>query len=157
MANKPKIQYVGQFYVYGSEAQKVALDAQKKKAKTLLPLPNLDKHRRIYVDPVAVCGLIMAVVLFTVMVMGALQIQSDWTEFRAAKEYLQTMESENRALENKYHAEYNLDEVRSIAESMGMVPVADVPHLNITVTVPVPGTEPTQWENFVWFMSGLFA
>ena len=37
MVQKPKIQYVGQFYVHGSEARKLELQQEKKKAKTSLP------------------------------------------------------------------------------------------------------------------------
>ena len=73
MAKKPEIQYVGQFYVYGSEAQVVA---PKKKAQFRLPKPKLEleKIEKIYVDPVALLGLAVAVVMLVCMVVGACQI-----------------------------------------------------------------------------------
>ena len=52
MDQKPVIQYVGQFYVYGSEVK-----APKKKQtpkKAVLPKLKPGKERRVYVDPVAV-------------------------------------------------------------------------------------------------------
>ena len=43
MVQKPKIQYIGQFYVHGSEAKKLELLEQKKKARTKLPLARLQQ------------------------------------------------------------------------------------------------------------------
>ena len=156
MAFKPEIQYVGQFYVYGSEAKQVAVENPRKQAKTMLPLFSPDRMHRIHVDPVAICGLVMAMVLFAVMVMGAMQIQTAWQDFRMAKNYLETVQTENRALENKYHAEYDLEAVETIALGMGMVPSSEVTHMTITVTVPQAEAEPTWWDDTVWFLNGLF-
>ena len=36
--------------------------------------------QRIYVDPVALVGIVVAVVMLVTMVMGALQIRRDWEE-----------------------------------------------------------------------------
>ena len=53
MDQKPVIQYVGQFYVYGSEVK--APKKKQQSAKVFLPKkPKTGKERRIYVDPVAI-------------------------------------------------------------------------------------------------------
>ena len=46
MNQKPKIQYVGQFYVHGSEARQLQLQEQKRQAKTKLPLARIQKIER---------------------------------------------------------------------------------------------------------------
>ena len=62
MARKPEIQYVGQFYVYGSEAVKAA---PRFRPQFSLPKPRLEleKIEKIYVDPVALIGLVVAAVM----------------------------------------------------------------------------------------------
>ena len=74
MVQKPKIQYIGQFYVHGSEARALEQQEQKKKAKTKLPLARLERIEKIYVDPVALAGIAVAVVMLAVMVLGAVQL-----------------------------------------------------------------------------------
>ena len=49
------------------------------------------------------------------------------------------------------------DQVRQIAEAMGMVSIDRVPHISLDVTVPVQEAEPTPWETFLTFLTGLFA
>ena len=48
-----------------------------------------------------------------------------------------------------------------MALNMGLVPMEEVPVRDITVTIPKPAEEPgfwqSQWENFQWFLEGLFA
>ena len=43
MNQKPKIQYVGQFYVHGSEARALQLQQEKRQAKTKLPLARIQR------------------------------------------------------------------------------------------------------------------
>ena len=57
MAQKPKIQYIGQFYVHGSEARALALEEERKQAKARRPLARLQQVELIYVDPVAVVSI----------------------------------------------------------------------------------------------------
>ena len=157
MANKPEIQYVGQFYVYGSEAKKVAVEEPRKEKKAHLPLPDLNKQRQIRVEPVAVIGIVAAMAIFVVMVLGALQIQSAWQEFRVAKENLEMVQMQHHLVEDRYQESYTLSDVKTVAENMGLVPVSQVAHITVVVTMPEPQPEPTQWDNFVWFLQGLFA
>ena len=43
MSQKPKIQYVGQFYIHGSEARQLELQEKRKQARSKLPLERLRK------------------------------------------------------------------------------------------------------------------
>ena len=157
MANKPEIQYVGQFFVYGSEAKKVAVEEPRKEQKAQLPLPDLSKQRLIRIEPTAVVGIVVAMVMFTAMILGALQIQSAWQEFRVAKSYLEQVRTEHRTVQAQYQESYDLTDVKEVAEKMGLVPMHEAKHMTITLTMPEPELVKTQWDDFVWFVQGLFA
>ena len=154
MAYKPEIQYVGQFYVYGSEAQKVA---QKRKAQFQLPRPQPVKIEKVYVDPYALVGLVIAAVMLIAMVVGACQIHSCWQEYEEAFHDLSVIKREHALLEHTYNTNIDLEAVAKEAEAMGLVPVESLPAMSVRVTVPVPEPEETAWDEFVWFIQGLFA
>ena len=92
MTEKPKIQYIGQFYVPGSEAQVLAPKKKKKKAKTKLPIAKEEQVKAIYIDPVALIGITVAVVMLAVMVVGALQLRSDWAQYEQMSNYVSRSE-----------------------------------------------------------------
>ena len=155
MANKPEIQYVGQFYVYGSEAKE--LKKEQKKANTKLPLHHFERVQKIHVDALALVSLLTAGVLLVAMVMGALSLQTAWQELDVARQYVYELEDTNRVLTAEYRSSYNLEEIRSAAIALGMVPVEQVQVKPFTVTMPVENPEPTWMENILWFLNGLFA
>lgn len=156
MIQKPKIQYVGQFYVYGSEAQK--LEAQKrKKAKTRLPAARMEKADKIRLDPVALVAITVAVVMLIVMALGLVQLYSDWTEYQAMSVYVSKLNRENAALTREYRDSYDLEEIRIKAVGQGLVPESQVPVRVIQVTEPESEPELTWLDNLVWFFQGLFA
>ncbi|MDY4582925.1 MAG: hypothetical protein SPD81_08760 [Candidatus Faecousia sp.] len=157
MINKPKIQYVGQFYVYGSEAQKLETKKQRRKPKTRLPLAHVERVQKIGVDPVALVAIVVALVLLTVMVAGALQIRQDWIQYTTMSDYLSRLNRENARLSKEYREAYDLEEIRSKAQGLGLVPVEGVPTRIISVTVPEPEPERTWLDDLVWFWEGLFA
>lgn len=157
MANKPEIQYVGQFYVYGSEAKELARKKEHKKANTKLPLHYFERVRKIYVDALALVSLLTAGVLLVAMVMGALSLQTAWQELDVARQYVYELEDTNRVLTAEYRSGYDLEEIRSAAIALGMVPVEQVQVKPLTVTMPVVEPEPTWVEDIFWFLNGLFA
>lgn len=156
MARKPEIQYVGQFYVYGSEAKAVAV---KKRPQFQLPKPKLEleKIEKIYVDPVALLGLAVAAVMLICMFVGAIQITNSWAEYQEVSHYLSELKRENARLEHTYHTSYDIDEVAEKAENLGLVPLDQIPTLSVRVTVPAVEPEMTAWDEFTWFIRGLFA
>ena len=156
MVQKPKIQYIGQFYVHGSEAQVLAPKKEQRKAKTKLPLARLEKIEKVYVDPVALVGILVAVVMLVTMVVGALQIRTCWDEYEVMSDYLSDVKRENAQLTHTYRSGYNLEEIRIKALAIGMVPEDEVETMTVTVTLPEPEPETTLWDDIVWFMEGLF-
>ena len=152
MDQKPVIQYVGQFYVYGSEVQA----RKKKEKKSLLPrAPRAEVQRCVYVDPVAVCGIAVALLMLVVLAVGAFQLRAAMQQYNAQSEQLSAIKRENARLEHLYRTSLNLEAVQAQAEKLGMVPAADLEHREIFVSVGRTPEEPTAWENFLWFVKGL--
>ena len=157
MSQKPKIQYVGQFYIHGSEARQLEQEAKRKQAKSKLPLERLRSVREINLDPVAIGGILVSLVLLAVMIVGALQLKTDWANYRVMDSYVSRLSSQNAKLTEEYRSQYDLDDIRSKAEALGMVPREELQSRSVYVTVPQPEPEPTWWENLQWFLEGLFA
>ena len=157
MSQKPKIQYVGQFYIHGSEARQLELQEKKKQAKSKLPLERLRKIEVVYLDPVAIFGIVTALVMLTVMILGVLQIRDDWKEYRVMSNYVSRLNSENAELQADYRSQYDLEDIRVKAQALGMVPKSDLEVRTVYVTIPQPEPEMTWLEEVQWFLSGLLA
>ena len=157
MSQKPKIQYVGQFYIHGSEARQLELQEKRKQARSKLPLERLRKLEGIYLDPVAIFGIVTALVMMTVMILGVLQIRDDWEEYNTMANYVSRLNSENAEMMADYRSQYDLADIRVKAEALGMVPKTDLQVRTVYVTLPVPEPEMTWLEEIQWFLSGLFA
>lgn len=157
MALKPEIQYVGQFYVHGSEAKALKNKEEARRAEHDLPLRRNRKVLKIQVEPTAICSIVLAAVMMICMVGGTLQIQSAWDDLEAANQYVYDLEAVHRQKMWEYRSSYKLEDVCAAAETMGLIPVAEAKTMEFTVTVPEPEAEPTLWDDIVWFMEGLFA
>ena len=157
MSQKPKIQYVGQFYIHGSEARQLELQEKKKRAKSKLPLERLRKVEVVYLDPVAIFGIVTALVMLTVMILGVLQIRDDWEEYRVMSNYVSRLNSENAQLQADYRSQSDLEDIRVKAQALGMVPKSELEVRTVYVTIPQPEPEMTWLEEIQWFLSGLFA
>lgn len=154
MDQKPVIQYVGQFYVYGSEVK--APKKKQQSAKVFLPKkPKTGKERRIYVDPVAMGGIVLAVAVLVALVVGAVQLTASMNQYDQELETLTELKRENAKLEHAYRTALDLDTVQEKAEAMGMIPAEEAEKMTVRVSVPEHEEEPTAWENILWFLSGL--
>ena len=157
MNQKPKIQYVGQFYVHGSEARQLQLQEQKRQAKTKLPLARIQRIEKIYVDPVALAGIAVAVVMLVTMVLGAIQIKRDWDQYERVSAYVSELKRENARISHVYRSSYDLEDIKSKALAMGLVPKSELQTLSVTVTVPESEPELTRLQEIEYFLEGLFA
>lgn len=157
VTQKPKIQYVGMFYVHGSEAKKLQEEQRRKEARTKLPLERLRKIEAIYIDPVALISIAVAVLMLVTMVYGVLRITKDWTEYRQMSAYVSELNLENAHLYQQYRENIDLEDVYTKAVALGMLPVEEVPTRTITVRVPEAPAEPTWMERTTAFFTGLFA
>ncbi len=158
MVQKPKIQYIGQFYVHGSEARALELEQQKqqRKAKTKLPLAQLERIEVVYVDPVALVGIAVAVIMLVTMVLGAMQIQKDWETYEHVATYVSQLNRKNAELTHKYRRSYDLDDIEMKALALGMVPKSELETVAVTITRPVIPPEPTLEDEILWYWYSLW-
>ena len=156
MAQKPEIQYIGQFYVHGSEAKKLAEKKEQKKAKTQLPQHRFERVKNTNLD--IKTGLVMmAAVLLVSMVLGALTLETAWQNLEKAEQYVYELQTQNAVLTASFRSGYQLEEIRGAALALGMIPAEEAAVMKLAVTVPQPQQEPGFVDNMIWFLEGLFA
>ena len=157
MVKKPEIQYIDKFYVHGSEARVLELKPKRRIIKTVLPLSVPDKTIKICVDPVAICGVVVAVALMAALILGTVQYVRVCREYRAMMDYVVTVQNENVELRESYRSKVDLAAVEERALELGMIPVEMADKITIRVEQPVPEPEQTIWDEIEWFCKGLFA
>jgi len=160
MAQKPykfNIEYIEKYYSYGSEARAVERKQASEENRPKVPKQKREPVSAIRIDPVAFCGLMLAIVMFVVMMAGLIQFNVLVEDHRVMEEYVMSLREENILLTHKYNAYFDMQKVRETAIALGMIPVGQA--RTITVQVEMPAVEPelTWWDDFVWFFSGLFA
>ena len=155
MARQPEIRYINA-YVSGNIAYQIEQPARKKK-RIRLPKPRQEKKTVIAVDPIAVGSIVVAVLLLVLLVTGFVRLQSARAETQALENYVLSLQQENQQLKDTYASGYDLEEIEKIAIAMGMVPASQAQQISLSVTVPEKTPEPTAWESFCAFLTGLFA
>jgi len=156
MVRHPNIEYIDKFYVHGSEAKVIEFAPNQSKAKTTLPKPVREKKTTIEVDPLALCGIVVAMVMLLVMVVGLVDFKAAVEENTAVAEHLDTLRNENITLEYQYRNSYDAAEVEETVKALGMIPAEQAPVIALTVTVPEQPQEYTRWGDFLWSLSCLF-
>ena len=157
MAEKPDIQYISRFFVPGSDAPQVAPKQERKTVKTVLPKVLPQEKISIYVDPVALGSVIVAVAILIMMAVSVFQFNAACNQYQAMENTLTELRHENATQRYKYTSMLDLESVEEQALAMGMVPAAEVKTIHVQVAVPVAEPEPTAWDDFIWFLEGLFA
>ena len=156
MALQREIQYINA-YVAGTTALKA--DPAPVRRKKTVRLPKVRKERKlvIAVDPVAIAGIAVSLVLAVSLLISCVNLFQTASDAAAMENYVQSLQQENDALRTQYEEEVNLDEIRELAGSIGMVPVSQVPVISIDVPQPQVEQVPTLWDTIWDFVSGLFA
>ena len=157
MVKKPEIQYIDKFYVHGSEARVLELKPKKRIIKTVLPLSVPDNTIKIAIDPVAVCGIVVAVALLVMLVVGMVQYVHVYDRYQAMMDHVVSVQNENVELRETYRSSIDLEQVREKALAMGMIPIEEAQTVTIRAELPQREPEMTVWEDFVWLCKGLFA
>lgn len=155
MARQPEIKYINA-YVSGTMAYQLETPVRKKK-QVKLPQMRRQKKTVIVVDPVAVGGIVVAVAMLVLLLAGFVRLQDAREEVQQLQTYVSSLQQENAALQDTYSSGYDLEEIEKIALAMGMVPSSQVHQISVSVTVPQAEPEPTAWESFCAFLTGLFA
>ena len=120
-------------------------------------MPKKRKVHRIYVDPVATLGILVAVSMLIMMAVGVSQLRSEQTETAAMVEYVQQLQGENVALQAQYDEECDLEMVEKTALALGMIPRQDAPHVSIEIPMPQQQETVSLWQRIGTFLTGLFA
>ena len=156
MAVRTDIQYV-QFYTDGSTARKLEKNRQTKHAAT--PKRRVVKRRVVAVDPVAIVGSLVAACMLVFLLVGFMQYRAVQVQSQQMSQYIETLQQENQQLQQTYKDGYDLDEIRDIAEALGMIPAGDANQIQIQVQIPQEEVveEISLWESFTTFLAGLFA
>ena len=157
MVQKPDIQYVTEFYSYGSEAKVLELKPAKKKKKAVLPVARPAQKIQIQVDPVAWGGILIALVMVVLMAVSVNSYLSVCNEFRAMTNQVITLQNINVEKQQAYEKLYDLNDIEQKALALGMIPAEEVEVVTIAPVIPEPEQETPWWENISWFMKGLFA
>ena len=144
MARKTTERYV-RYYTFGSTAAK--LDRRERKA-ALPKYKTPEKRKPIAVDPIALVGSAVAVLLAVLMLVGFAQVAHTSAQVKKLQTQVITLELEQEQLRQKYENGYDLEEVRAAAESMGMIPAEEAIH----VRVELPG-QTVQIEHLSWWDS----
>ena len=156
MALKPDIMYVS-YYTAGSAAYEIERKPAKPKAAPVHKQRRV-KKKVIAVDPVAVCGLLVAVCMFFALVAGVQDYQDSLEQAQRMSAYVEQLKHENSALQHTYENSYDADSVYEMATAIGMVPKENVEHVQIKVELPQKQeVQLSFWENVSLFLTGLFA
>lgn len=155
MREQPKIEYVRQLYIYGSEVQAPARRAGGE--KVALPKPKRRHVQKIYINPVALAGIVLAVTMLVLMGVSAFRLQAGWEAYNAASELLTEVKRENAALDHTFHTGFDPEDIRAKAEELGMVDKSEAPVMTLKIHVPQEDSQPTWLDDLKWFLKGLFA
>ncbi len=157
MAYKYNIQYV-KFYTDGSSAKKIA--PVQNAPKVILPKPKKHKRKVIFVDPLAIMGILTACSLLIMMFVGLSQLRKERMEAQEMANYVVYLEARNEELTEQYNAACDLEEVERTALALGMKPQSQVPQSVVHIPAEEAQEAPqkiTLLTHFSTFLSGLFA
>lgn len=147
MARKEQIQYV-RYYAAGTAAHKIQQEPVRRKKAKPAPIPR-EECIAIPFDPVAVFGTAVAVVMIICVLIGFAQVNRVNDDIARMESYMGTLRSEHYGLQKEYDAGYNLAEIQTAAEAMGLVPIEQVRH--ITIRLPEPEVvEELPWWQELW-------
>ncbi len=155
MAKQPEVRYIN-YYVSGNIAYQPE-KAHINKPHTQLPAMPKQKKQLRTVDMNAVCCVVLAVVLLMALLIGAVQFVSAKEELAQMQGYVESLQKENAALEQTYVESFDEDQIRTIADSLGMIPAEQARHATVQVQLPAAEKQPTFFESLVLFLKGLFA
>ena len=153
MPRRPDVQYV-QFYTGGNLAYKPEIP----KPVLSQPVRKTVKRKRknLYIDPLAIGGILVATVMLILMLVGVGQLRNARVQTERMRVQVSELRKANVELQADFDREVDLDEIQWKAEALGLVPVEQVTH--ITVKAPEQPEETTAgWERIYTFLVGLFA
>ena len=156
MARKTEVRYVS-FYTAGSAAYQYDPQPIQQKKEVKLPKQRRQKKIVVHVDPVAILGICMAMVLLVSMVVGLTQLSAAQKQANQMQGYVSSLSERNEELRTTYEQGYDPQEIYEIATAMGMIPAEQAQKITIHVDHMEVAEEPTVWDSIWTFLAGLFA
>lgn len=154
MARQVDIQYI-RFYTDGSAARQIEVNPPRKKNR--LPKVRRQKQKIVYVDPLAMAGIVVSVIMLILMTVGTVQLFVAHDQQEAMEQYIQQLQERNVSLSATYEASYDLETVEKAALAMGMIPVEQAQSITIVLPQPEIVEEVTLWNRVTAFFEGIFA
>lgn len=156
MARQADIQYV-EYPVDGTAARKLQRQNQHQSAAPVYARRRAQR-KVIAVDPVAICGIVLSVVMLFAMVIGLAEYRHSLQQTRQMSAHVQQLQQENFQLQQNYQAGYDLEEIERIALEAGMVPAENVERVRISMQTPEEeDTRMSFWDTLATFLVGIFA
>ena len=156
MARQADIQYV-EYPVDGTAARKVEHPTHDRAAAPVYARRRAQR-KVIAVDPVAICGIVLAAVMLFAMVAGLVQYRHSLQQTQQMSAHVQQLQKENVLLQQTYQAGYDLEEIERIALEAGMVPAENMERVRINMQLPEEeDTRMSFWDSLSAFLAGIFA
>ena len=154
MARRPDVQYI-RYYTDGSAARQLELKPQKKKR----PLPKVKKQPQhvLYIQPMAIVGILLSAVMLVMMITGSLELYHAKNEKEAMAKYVQKLSSQNMEDRAEYEESLDMETIEKSALAMGMIPQEQAKQITISIPMPEIQEEPGFWDKTILFLEGLFA
>ena len=154
MATNAQVQYI-RYGIDGTTARKLQAAPAPYKAAAM---PKQHKRKCIYIDPVAIFGITVALCMFIAMSVGLVRFAKQQKQVDAMQAYVDQLTAQNDTLEQQYLDSYDAEEVKHTAMALGMVHKADIQTVNMEVTMPAEQEAPvTLMERLGTFLTSLFA
>ena len=148
MAKRDEIQYV-RYYATGSTA--VKLDPQPERRKKTRPAAKpVQEQITIPIDPLAIVGTVVAIVMVLCVIVGFVQLNHANDQVAQAQSELSALKNQHYELEKNYENGYDLADVADAAKAMGLVPVSEVQQITIHIPEPEVVEELPWWQE--WWM-----
>ena len=155
MARKPDIQYV-RYCTDGSAARQLEVySPHKQNAAT--PRPRKRKGYVIYVDPLAVAGILLSAVMLVTMLVSGIRLIVARQQLSDVKAYVTTMTQSNENLRRTYEESYDLEEVEKSALALGMIPASQATTISVELEKDEAVEEVTFWDRLSMKLDELFA
>ena len=154
MARKLDIEYI-RYYTDGSAARQPAPQAPPKSR----PLPKVKKQPQqiLYIQPLAIVGILMAAVMFVMMMVGSVELAQARQERQAMGNYVQMLSRKNAEAWAEYEENLNLEEIERSALALGMIPQSQAKQITIAVPEVEIQEEIGPLRQALLFLQGMFA
>ena len=156
MAMMADVRYI-RLYTDGSSARKIAPVAPVKKRSHAVAQPQKQKRVTLRLDPVAVLGIVVSLVMLVCILVGMSSLEAAQAEVTRLEDKVVELRVQNAELEANYKDSYNLESIREAALELGMVPYSQVDHVSLEVETEHTENKTVSIEKLFTTLADLFA